>query len=177
MPLDAAPSRRLLPGAHAYPVVRVSATTPGAGAAVLSPTVLGLPREAIRRLHWRSDFSSLPTAAIARKLTARGEPRQAGIALPAGARTLTTTARLRGAGLVAWVVLADARGRLSLVRLGLVADARPRTLSARLPAGARRVLGIQLALPTSEAFMQAHRRRGRARRRPLRRARPRTARR
>ena len=155
MPLDAAPVGAY-PGAHAYPVVRVSATTPGAGAAVLSPTVLGLPREAIRRLHWRSDFSPLSTTAIARKLTAQGEPRQAGIALPAGARTLTTTARLRGAGLVASAVLEDDHGRLSLVRLGL-APRRTGTLSARLPDGARRVLGIQLALPTDEAFMQAHR--------------------
>jgi len=155
MPLDAAPVQAY-PGAHAYPVVRVSATTPGAGAAVLSPTVLGLPREAIRHMHWRSDFSSLSTTAIARTLTAQGEPRQEGIVLPSGARTLTTTARLRGAGVVASAVLEDDHGRLSLARLGR-ASRRTGVLSARLPAGARRVLGIQLALPTDEAFMQAHR--------------------
>ena len=53
-------------------------------------------------------------------------------------------------------MLEDDHGRLSLARLGL-APRRTGTLSARLPAGARRVLGIQLALPTDEAFMQAHR--------------------
>ena len=81
MPLDAAPLGAY-PGADAYPVVRVSATTPGAGAAVLSPTVLGLPREAIRRLHWRSDFSPLSPTTIARKLSAQGEPRQDGSRSP-----------------------------------------------------------------------------------------------
>jgi hypothetical protein len=155
MPLDAAPLRAY-PGAHVFPVVRVSATTPGAGAAVLSPTVLGLPRAAIRRLHWRSDFSQLSLKTIARKLSVQGEPREEGIVLPAGARTLSTTARLHGAGLDAWAVLEDDHGRIALARLGGIAR-KPGTLSARLPAGARRVLGIQLALPSDEAFMQAHR--------------------
>jgi hypothetical protein len=155
MPLDAAPLRSY-PGAHAYPVVRVSATTPGAGAAVLSPTVLGLPHSAIRRLHWRSDYSALSLQTIARKLAAQGEPRQEGIVLPAGVRTLTTTARLRGADVVAWVVVEDARGRLSLVRLGRVPKHATR-LEARLAPGAKRILGLQLALPESEAFMLAHR--------------------
>jgi hypothetical protein len=155
MPLDAAPLRAY-PGAHAYPVVRAGATTPGAGAAVLSPTVLGLPSGAIRRLHWRSDFSPLSLKTIARKLTAQGEPREEGIALPAGARTLTTTARLHGAGLDAWAVLEDDHGRIALARLGRVPQ-RTGKLSVRLPTGARRVLGIQLALPSDEAFMQAHR--------------------
>ncbi len=155
MPLDAAPLRSF-PGAHAYPVVRVSATTPGAGAAVLSPTVLGLPRAAIRSLRWRSDYSPLPLQTIARKLAPQGEPRQEGIALPPGARTVTTTARLRGSDVVAWVVVEDARGRLSLVRLGRVPTHAQR-LEARLTPGATRLLGLQFALPESEAFMLAHR--------------------
>jgi hypothetical protein len=155
MPLDAA-APQAFPGAHAYPVVRVSATTPGAGAAVLSPTVLGLPRAALRSLHWRSDYSPLPLRTITRKLTAQGEPRQEGIALPPGARTVATTARLRGADVVAWVVVEDARGRLSLVRLGRVPKHAGR-LEARLTPGATRILGLQFALPESEAFMLAHR--------------------
>jgi hypothetical protein len=118
--------------------------------------VLGLPRAAIRRLHWRSDFSQLSLKTIARKLSVQGEPREEGIVLPAGARTLSTTARLRGAGLDAWAVLEDDHGRIALARLGAISQ-QPRTVSARLPAGARRVLGIQLALPSDEAFMQAHR--------------------
>jgi hypothetical protein len=159
MPLDAAPLRSFAataPGARAYGVVRLSATTPGAGAAVISPTVLGLPADAIRRLHWRSDFSSLPLRTIARKLAAQGEPRQAGVTLAPGTRTVSTTARLRGAGLVAWLVVGNGRGRISLLRLGRV-PTKKGTLSTRVPAAYSRVLGLQLALPENEEFTLAHR--------------------
>jgi FtsX-like permease family protein len=154
LPLDAAPLRAY-PG-RAYGVVRASATTPGSGASVLSPTVLGVPAAAIRRMHWRSDFSSLSPDAIARRLTAEGEPRQRGVTIPAGTRTLSLAARGRGADLVAWVVVGDPRGRISLLRLGRV-PRRAGTLTARVPqAGPLRVLGIELALPSDEAFMFAH---------------------
>jgi hypothetical protein len=159
LPLDAAPLAayaRTAHGARAYPVVRVSATTPGAGAAVLSPTVLGLPADAIRRLRWRSDFSSLSLREIARKLAAQGEPRRQGIALPRATRMLTTRARLRGVDLVARAVLADARGRISVVRLGR-ATHRAAALSVAMPRDAKRVLGLQLELPPSEQFTLAHR--------------------
>lgn len=159
MPLDAAPLRayaRVAPGARAYPVVRVSATTPGRGASVLSPTVLGLPAAAVSRLRWRSDFASLPIRTIAQKLSAGGEPRQRGVAVPAGTSTLATTARLRGADLLAWVVVADTRGRISLLPFGRVPK-QASTISTRVKqTGTLRVLGIQLALPESEAFMLAH---------------------
>jgi hypothetical protein len=158
-PLDAASLaayRRTAPGARAYPVLRVGATTPGAGTAVLSPTVLGVPAAAIRQLRWRSDFSSLPLSTIARKLSANGEPHLRGVRIPAGTETLSTTARLRGADVLASIVAADARGRISLLPLGRVRPPETR-LAARVPAGSRlRVLGIQLALPESEAFMLAH---------------------
>jgi FtsX-like permease family len=159
MPLDAASLRSFAataPGARAYGVVRISATTPGTGAAVISPTVLGLPADAIRRLHWRSDFSSLPLRTIARKLAAQGEPRQAGVTLAPGPRTVSTTARLRGAGLVAWLVVGNGRGRISLLRLGRV-PTKKGTLSTRVPAAYSRVLGLQLALPENEEFTLAHR--------------------
>jgi FtsX-like permease family len=159
MPLDAASLRSFAataPGARAYGVVRISATTPGTGAAVLSPTVLGLPADAIRRLRWRSDFSSLPLRTIARKLAAQGEPRQAGVTLAPGTRTVSTTARLRGAGLVAWLVVGNGRGRISLLRLGRV-PTKKGTLSTRVPAAYSRVLGLQLALPENEEFTLAHR--------------------
>src|SRR5581483_5121998 len=85
-PLDAASLERYrhLPGVeNAYPVLRTDATTPGAGSAVLSTTVLGLPAQAVSHLRWRSDYSSLSTAAIARKLAADGEPELRGVSLPA----------------------------------------------------------------------------------------------
>jgi hypothetical protein len=158
-PLDAAPLSayaRTAPGARAYPVVRLAATTPGTGTAVLSPTVLGVPAAAVRQLHWRSDFASLPLSTIARKLSAQGEPRLHGVRIPAGTETLSVRARLRGADVLAWVVVADPRGRISLLPLGRV-PRRAATLTAQVPREpGLRVLGIQLALPESEAFMLAH---------------------
>ena len=107
-------------------------------------------------MRWRSDFSSLPIGTIARKLSAGGEPRIHGVALPAGTKELSVRARLRGAGVLAWVVVADARGRISLLPLGRVPK-QTATLTTRVKqAGPLRVLGIQLALPESEAFMLAH---------------------
>ena len=65
-PLDAASLKRFESvggGAAAYPVVRLSATTPGLGSNVLSPTVLGVPAGALTQMYWRSDFSPLsPTS-------------------------------------------------------------------------------------------------------------------
>jgi hypothetical protein len=159
LPLDAAPLSayaRSAPGARAYSVVRLAATTPGAGTAVLSPTVLGVPAAAVRKLRWRSDFSSLPLGTIARKLSAQGEPRLRGIRIPAGTRTLSVQGRLHGAEVLASIVAADPRGRISLLPLGRVTG-REATLTAQVPAGSRlRVLGLQLGLPESEAFMLAH---------------------
>jgi FtsX-like permease family len=154
MPLDAAPLRAY-PG-RAYGVLRVSATTPGSGSAVLSPTVLGVPAAAVRRLHWRSDFSSLSPAQIARKLSSGGEPTLRGVAIPPGTAALTIRARLRGADLVAWVVVADPRGRTSLLPLGGVPH-RAGVLTARIREhGPLRVVGIELALPPGESFTLAH---------------------
>jgi ABC-type antimicrobial peptide transport system permease subunit len=159
-PLDAAPLSayaRTQPGTDAYPIVRVAATTPGEGTAVLSPTVLGVPAAAIRQMHWRSDFSSLSRSEIAKRLSAQGEPRLRGVRIPAGTGTLSLQARLRGADVLAWVVAADPRGRISLLPLGRVRAGRQVTLTARVPRDRPlRVLGIQLAVPESEAFMLAH---------------------
>jgi hypothetical protein len=160
LPLDAAPLRayaRTAPGVHAYPVVRTSATTPGRGTAVLSPTVLGLPADAVSRLRWRSDFSSLSPATIARKLSANGEPRLLGVAVPAGTTTVSTTAALRGTDVLAWLVVIDGRGRTSLVPLGHVPRKAARLTAHLRRSGPLRVLGIQLGLSERDAFMFAHR--------------------
>lgn len=150
LPLDAAPLSAY-PG-KAHGVLRVTATTAGQGASALSPTVLGLPRSVISEMRWRSDSSDLSPGTIAQRLAPGGEPRLKTIALPAS--RLTMRARLRGADVLAWLVTTDARGRIALVKLGRV----PReagALSTRLTAPAR-LVGIQLALPESEAFMLAH---------------------
>ena len=159
LPLDAAPLRAYAataPGARAYPVVRIGATTPGTGTAVLSPTVLGVPSGAVRRMHWRSDYSRLSRNEIARRLAAQGEPALEGVTLRPGTHLLSTTARVRGAAVVVRLAVLDGRGRISFVRLG-----RPRTRAAELSARIGndrpvRLLGLELALPEAEAFTLAH---------------------
>jgi hypothetical protein len=158
LPLDAAslPQYEALGrGVRAYPVVRLSATVPGSGSSVLSPTVLGLPTDAVGRLRWRSDYSSLQLRTIADRLSSQGEPRPAGAPVPAAARRLSVATRLRGVDVVVDAVV-DAHGRTTLVPLGR-AHPGSRTLSATLPAGSRRILGLRLALPEIEAFTFAHR--------------------
>jgi hypothetical protein len=158
LPLDAAPLARyneVGPGVRAYPVVRLSATTPGSGSSVLSPTVLGVPATAVRQLHWRSDFSSLPLQRIADRLAPEGEPRLTGVAMPAGTKGLSIAARLRGSDVLVAIVVADSRGRTQVLKLGRLRPGSV-TLSTRALPAARRVLGLQLTLPESEVFMLAH---------------------
>jgi hypothetical protein len=158
-PLDAAPIaryERLGGGARAYPVVRASATVPGSGSRVLSPTVLGVPADAIARLHWRSDFSAVPLRTIAARLAPNGEPRPARLPVPAGTRTLAIAARLHGNALAVGLVVADERGRTSVLPMGLAQEGST-IVSARLPRGTRSVLGLRLMLPAREQFVLAHR--------------------
>jgi hypothetical protein len=158
-PLDAAPLagyERLASRAHAYPVVRIGATTPGSGSLVLSPTVLGVPGRAIRRMHWRSDFSPLAPREIASRLTPHGSPQPARLPMPLGTTRISIPVRLRGPDLVVGLVVTDERARTEVLPLGRV---RPgsRILSVPVRHGAHlSVLGLQLALPASEQFFLAH---------------------
>jgi hypothetical protein len=158
-PLDASPLagyERLGGGARAYPVLRTSATTPGSGSSVLSPAVLGVPAAAMRRLHWRSDFSSLSPGTIARRLAPSGEPRPASVSLPAGTRTVSFPARARGSALDIRLVARDDRGRTRVLPLGVLRTGAT-MLSTRIPRGTTRLLGLQLMLPANEQFALAHR--------------------
>ncbi|HZO96616.1 MAG TPA: FtsX-like permease family protein [Gaiellaceae bacterium] len=158
-PLDAAPLSRYAQvggAAAAYPVLRLGATVPGAGSAVLSPTVLGLPAAAVRRLRWRGDFSSLSPGELARRLAASGEPRLAGVRLPAGTARVTLPVRVSGPGLSLALVVRDGRGRTQLVQLGR-AGTGASVVGAGLPAGGPLdVVGLQLTLPLDEQFFFAH---------------------
>ncbi|HEX6699981.1 MAG TPA: FtsX-like permease family protein [Gaiellaceae bacterium] len=157
-PLDAAPLARYarIGGGAAYPVLRIGATTPGAGAAVLSPTVLGLPAAAIRRLRWRSDFSLLAPSEIARLLAQAGEPRLAGVRVPRGATRLRLAVRVGGVDLVLSLAVRDERGRVHLLRLGRVHRGAS-VVTADLPKGERvDVVGLGIALPVDEQFFLAH---------------------
>jgi hypothetical protein len=160
LPLDAAPLaryRKVSAGARAYPVLRLGATTPGSGALVLSPTVLGVPAGAIARLHWRPDYSTLPLRTIAHRLAGRAEPRLARVAVPSDATSLTIAARLRGSEVMIGLVIDDDRGRISVLPLGRLHRGST-VLSARVrPAAHPHVLGLQVSLPAAEQFFLAHR--------------------
>jgi hypothetical protein len=158
-PLDAASLaryERLGGGARAYGVLRASATTPGSGSSVLSPVVFGIPADAVRRLHWRSDFSALSPQAIAQRLAPNGEPRLTTVPLPAGATTVSLPARARGAALDVRLVVRDNRGRSTVLPLGVLSK-RPAILSAHIPRGTTELLGLQLMLPANEQFFAFHR--------------------
>ncbi len=140
-PLDAAAPGSYARLGTAYPVLRLSATAPGRGSTVLSPTVLGVPGGALARMFWRRDFGSRPRLAA-------GEVRLAGVEVPAGTVSLDTG---NNRGLDVRLALEDERGRVRTVPL------RPRKggLAATLPAG--RLVGVQLALTNLEQFALAHR--------------------
>jgi hypothetical protein len=141
-PLDAAAPNSYARLGNAYPVLRLSATAPGRGSAVLSPTVLGVPARALTRMFWRSDFGSRPRLAA-------GQVRLAGIEVPAGTVRLDTGGSDRG--LDVRLAIEDERGRVRTVPL----RSRNGELAARSPAG--RLVGIQLALTNLEQFALAHR--------------------
>jgi hypothetical protein len=156
-PLDAASPKRFEAvggGAAAYPVVRLSATTPGLGSNVLSPMVLGVPAGALERMYWRSDFSPLSRRTLARRLTGAGELRPAGVPVPAGATAVTVEDHGRGRDLVLRLTVEDERGRVRTLPLRRTG---PHLLSAALPSSRLRVLGLQLTLTTLEQFFLAHR--------------------
>jgi hypothetical protein len=159
-PLDAAPLSRfaaIAPGTRAYPVLRSSATTAGAGAAVTSVTVLGLPPAAVRELHWRPDYSSSSQTAVAEQLARGGGRRLTGPALPAGPSRLSLRVRVRGIDVRLALVVADRSGRTRSVPLGHV-EQGGHVVSARVDGGAGlRVTGLQLTLPTVDQFFLAHR--------------------
>ncbi|MFL5946714.1 MAG: FtsX-like permease family protein [Gaiellaceae bacterium] len=158
-PLDAAPLsgyRRVVGTSAAYPVLRLSGTTPGRGTTVLSPTLLGVPADAVARLRWRSDYSSASPAALAARLAPGGAVRPAVVALPQSASRLQLTVRSSGSDVDVGLVLQRQNGAFTVLRLGRVQDGVT-TLSGRIPADARRVFALQLTLPPAEQFFLAHR--------------------
>ena len=161
LPLDAAPLSRYnrLAGVHAYPVLRRTASVPGQGTAVLSPTVLGLPAAALASLHWRSDFSKLSPRTISGLLGTGGTVSLRGIAIPPGTRTLGVTAHLRGVPVRLDLVVEDSAGRLRKLPLGERGPGSFR-LSARVPAAARKVIALETSLGALAAHELAHRQAG-----------------
>jgi hypothetical protein len=158
-PLDAAPLsgyRKVAGTSAAYPVLRLSATTPGRGTNVLSPALLGVPAQAVGQLRWRSDYSSASPAALRARLASGGAVRPAVVALPPSASRVEVAVRSSGSDVDVGLVLQRQDGGFTVLPLGRVQDGVT-TLSGRIPAGIRNVFALQLTLPPAEQFFLAHR--------------------
>ena len=159
-PLDAAPLSaypKLGPGARAYPVTRVQGDASGGGQ--LGTTILGLPAATIRKLTWRSDFSSSSPARLASVLRPRTPVRLRGIRLPVRARRLVLPARVAGDGVAVSASIVTPEGDFETVEFGPEASgyfgpgasAPTRLLTAPIPDDVRGglLLGLGLDIPTA----------------------------
>jgi hypothetical protein len=161
-PLEVASLRRyaqLGRGVRAYPVVRQSADVAGAGTNVLAPTVLGLPADAVSHIHWRSDFSRLPQATIARRLAADGRTRLRGVPIPADARLLAMTVATRGDAAVSLVLVAeDASHQVITLELGQIPPGT-RILALHLlrPGELRQIVALEVSPASAQSTQFAHR--------------------
>jgi hypothetical protein len=149
----------LAPDVHAYPVLRSNASVAGLGASVLNPTVLGVPPLAVRRLSWRSDFSSFRPDELADRLGAGGTSTPNGLGLPAGASELALTAHLRGVAVRLDLIVRDGAGRTFLLLLGEKGQG-PGPGRARAPPTVRQVVGLEVSLATAEQLGFSHRETG-----------------
>jgi hypothetical protein len=161
LPLDAAPVaryERLAAGVHAYPVLRRTANVAGPGTSVLTPTVLGVPAAAIRRLHWRADFSRISPGAIAQDLATDDPLKPRAVTIPKVARSLSLVVRVRGVPVGFDLVAEDAEQRVVVLPLGERGPGASR-LTTHLPSSRhlRRVLGLELSVAPGEAVGLAHR--------------------
>jgi FtsX-like permease family len=153
-PLDAAPLSRYRTVGTPYPVLRRSTTVAGSGTSTLNPILLGVPADALAHLHWRSDFSSLAPAELARRIGAGGPARLRTVPVTAGAVSLPV--HVRGIPIRLALAVADSTGRTSLVTLG-EHGAGPWTATARLPRGTCELVGLEVSLASAQRFGFFHR--------------------
>src|SRR5205085_3843310 len=154
LPLDAAPLSRYRTLGTPYPVLRRSATVAGSGTSLLNPTLLGVPASALPHLHWRSDFSRLSPAELARRIGAGGPVRLRTV--PVTGATVSLRVRVRGIPVRLALAVADSRARTSLVTLG-ERGAGPSSLAARLPRGTRELVGLEVSLASAQRLGYFHR--------------------
>lgn len=148
----AAAIKGLAPGATGYPVLRAGAAVPLSIAESAPVELLGLDPDALTRLaHWRSDYSAIGPAAVARRITTAVP--LVGPAVPDGARRLTIPATGSTLAIEALALLRDREGRslpMTLVRRG---DA----LGGDLPAGSgRRLEFLELHEDMLTASLRQH---------------------
>jgi hypothetical protein len=158
-PLEAASIaryERLAPDARAYPVVRQTATVPGEGTGVLSPTVLGVPAAGLATLHWRSDYAHQSQRKLAERLGADGPAHLVGLRLPAAARSVALDVRVSGVAVALSLEIETSSGAVTAILLGERDQGRWH-LHARVPAGTRQIVGLAVSLATGVQLGLTHR--------------------
>ncbi len=151
--------RALAPGVTAWPILRQVADAAGARGAPLTPTVLGVPADALPRLHgWRGDFSSHSPAQLARLLRPAHAIALAGAAIPPAATRLALPVRMTGSATQLVLVVRTRGGDAAQLRLPVPPKGADRTLTVAVPARLRggRIVAIQLQLPSNDQRSAAH---------------------
>jgi hypothetical protein len=156
-PLEVAPPARfdrIAAGVHSYPVIRQSADVPGPGTSVLTPTVLGLPPEALARLRWRDDFASSPLSTLAARLGSDSPTSLRGVPLPGGAK-ISLRARFHGTPVQLVLAVDEGAGHIVLLPLR---EHKAGLFVAHTPPGApAKLVGLEISVVTGEAVGLAHR--------------------
>jgi len=126
------------------PVLRLDAQV-GSGPSLRDVTLLGLPREALRRPpFWRADFSASNPAELAARVDPGRNVSLQGVRLPAAATKLTVPVQARGDPAVVTANIATRSGTFVPLDLGTI-EPGDSTLRAEVPAAARGGLLIGLA--------------------------------
>jgi FtsX-like permease family len=131
---QAAPVQRFaasVPGAHAFPVLRLSGDLPGSGSGF---QLLGVPANQLGRLRWRGDYSPASRSELARLLRPHGSTALRGVRLPADARRLVVPVRTRGDDLAVRAFVVTRTGGVRGLALGTTTSRR---LAAEVPPDAR----------------------------------------
>ncbi len=145
------------------PVRRTQASFVSGASSVTVPA-LGIPAAAIPRLHgWRSGDSSVPFAALARRLVSSSPPHASSPVLPADTRALSVRAQSSVIAVSVTADFLDHNDNLEQVRLGqagprsqtLVATL-PRVLRAPGPGGGWRLAGLELHEPSGLEATNGH---------------------
>ena len=151
--------RGLAPGVSAWPVLRQVADAAGSRGASLTPTVLGVPADALPRLHgWRSDFSDRSPAELARLLRPRAPVALRGAVIPRAATRLTLPVRMTGAATQLVLVVRTRDGDAAQLRPPVPAKSVDQVIGVPVPAALRggRIVAIQLQLPSNDQRSAAH---------------------
>jgi hypothetical protein len=144
---------RELSGGPVLPVRRTYATFTSGAASVTVPA-LGVPASGLHLIHgWRAGDGAL--AELADRLQPPGPGRNPGPQLPASARRLSLTMAAPGAAVQVTADLRNQAGAVTQVPIGL-AQARPRTVTVRLPPGPHELEAFELDEPSGERATAGH---------------------